>query len=79
MVRCKNCGLKSQVSFMPTTSCGMLLIPGVVAAIVAGFHTFTTIHEKYTAIVGLLAAALAAFAGFIVCMFAIHYVPWTFE
>ncbi len=63
---------------MPTSSCGMLTAPGLVAAFFVSFNTFP-IFENYHVVFNIVAAVLAAVAVFFVCCFAVEYIPWTLE
>ena len=63
---------------MPTTTCGMLLMPGfgvAAASGIASFDYFQEVHVVGRMVIGLVAAVL----GFILTLFAVHYIPWTFE
>ena len=37
IVECKGCGTRRVVGFMPTTTCGLLLLPGFGVAAASGF------------------------------------------
>jgi hypothetical protein len=78
LVKCKYCGYKGSVGFMPTSTCGMLLIPGFVVAVFISFHAFR-ILKNYHVVFSIVAAVVAAVAAFIICVLAIHYIPWTLE
>ena len=78
VVKCKGCGNRRVVGFMPTTTCGLLLMPGfgvAAAAGLAGFGYFQEFHVLGSKIIGLLAAIL----GFLFWAAAVHYIPWTLE
>ena len=78
IVECKGCGTRRVVGFMPTTTCGLLLLPGfgvAVASAAAGFDYFQEVHVAGRIFIGLLAAIL----GFILSVVAVHYIPWTLE
>lgn len=78
LVQCKGCGIKRAVGFMPTTTCGLLLLPVFGVAVVsglAGFDYFREVHIAGRLIIGLLAAIL----GCLISAVAVHYIPWTLE
>ena len=78
LVQCKGCGIKRVVGFMPTTTCGLLLLPGFGVAVASGLAGFDYFHEVHVAgrmIIGPIAAIL----GFLSWVAAVHYIPWTLE
>ena len=78
LVKCKGCGTRRVVGFMPTTTCGLLLLPGFGVAVAFGFAGFGYFQEVYVVgriIIGLVAAIL----GFLLWVIAVHYIPWTLE
>ena len=78
VVKCNGCGIKRVVGFMPTTTCGLLLIPGFGVAAASGFAGFDYFQEVH--VVGrIFIALLAAMLGFLLCVIATHYIPWTLE
>lgn len=63
---------------MPTTTCGLLVLPGFGVAVASGLAAFDYFQEIMVVgrvIIGLLAAIL----GIILWVIAVHYIPWTLE
>ena len=78
IVRCKVCSTKQVVGFMPTTTCGLLLMPGFGVAVAAGFAGFGYFQEIH--VVGrLIIGPVAAILGFLLWIVAVHYILLTFE
>ena len=74
IVECKSCSTKRVVGFMPTTTCGLLLLPGFGVAAASGSFTvsyFQEIHVVGRIISGLVAVIL----GFLLGVIAVHYIP----
>ena len=63
---------------MPTSTCGMLLIPGLVLAGFVSFHTFP-IFENYHVVFNIVAAIVTAVATFIASFFPVYYIPTSLE
>lgn len=79
LVKCKNCNFKTAIGFMPTTTFGLFLIPGMVF----GFFLSTTVlagilktyHLFYKILLGIVLFTAGSIAG----LLAILYIPWTLE
>src|SRR5687768_13968233 len=70
LTRCKRCGTEIAVGWMPTASCGMLLIPPLAWAIMLPFVLWDRI--------GWWSLTLPVPTFFVVAI-AIHFVPYTIE
>ena len=78
VVKCKGCGNRRVVGFMPTTTYGLLVLPGFGVAVASGFigfDYFQSVHVVGRMISGLVAAIL----GFVLWVIAGHYIPWILE
>ena len=54
------------------------MMPGILAASLTAGHMFFLLKD-YSFIVAFFAAIAAAFAAFMTCSLAVHYIPWTLE
>lgn len=78
LVKCKNCGYKGSVGVMPTSTCGMLLFPAMgLGGIVAVQIVAKTAHLHTVYKIAL--AILAFIIVFIVGIYLIHVIPYSFE
>jgi len=79
LVKCKNCGFKTAVGFMPTTTCGILLAPAMVFGFFLSTFVLTgilkTYHLFYKILLGSILFITASFVGILAC----EYIPWTLE
>jgi uncharacterized protein (DUF983 family) len=78
IVKCNNCGHKASVGFMPTTTCGMLLILPMGAAVAGAIIATETAWPSWGWLSLLVPAPVFA-AIFLVAACAVHYLPWTLE
>ena len=78
LVKCKNCGYQGRVGFMPTTSCALLLLPGILIAVPMEIRTFAFFKNGHPFLT-IAAAIVCAAVGFLIGVVAVHYIPWSVE
>jgi hypothetical protein len=70
LIRCKACDAQFSVGLMPNSSCGILLIPAILAAFLSlpiGWHFWSW------------ASLLLPIPTFVGTLILIHFIPWSIE
>jgi hypothetical protein len=71
LIKCKKCGLKARVGFMPTASCGMVGLLGISAGLACCVIVFMyLLHDS-----SLLLRVPLGIISFIVGFMAVEYIP----
>ena len=79
ITRCKHCGRKRDVGCMPTASCGVLAILGIVCGACFASTVVGVVLSQNPSWPRDAVRVGACVLGGIMGLFGIHYVPWTVE
>jgi hypothetical protein len=78
IIKCKQCSFETGFGCMPTATCGLLMIPAFAVGGFLGILVGKSLWS-FSIIVAIGTGILSAIIGFVIVIFAIHYIPWTLE
>lgn len=70
LMKCRGCQSKFAVGFMPTATCGLLIIPAFVITLMASFVIWRFVTWW---------ALVLSIPAFFLALLGVHFIPWTCE